>query len=70
MVLVMFFAMWGNWGTHYDYVGMPPQFQMSLWPKFFWLAFFPQLIFWVGFTIVMGSLTGSFADAWIQRRKT
>ncbi len=61
VVLVMFLAMLGNWGTHYDYVGMPEPFQMSLWRKFFWLAFFPQLIFWIGFTIVTGSLTGTVA---------
>ena len=35
VVVVMFLAMWGHWGTHYDYVGMPPQFQMSLLPDFF-----------------------------------
>lgn len=26
VAIVMFLAMLGNWGTHYDYVGMPPQF--------------------------------------------
>jgi hypothetical protein len=58
VALIMLLAMSGNWGTHYDYVGMPPEFQMPLVPKYFWLAFFPQLVFWVGFTIVIGSLTG------------
>ncbi|MGH7493850.1 MAG: hypothetical protein ACREOO_15845 [bacterium] len=70
VVVVMFLAMRGNWGTHYDYVGMPPPFQMSLWPKFFWLAFFPQLIFWVSYTILMGVMTGSLAlAAWQWRQK-
>ena len=69
VVIIMFFAMLGNWGTHYDYAGMPAQFQMSLWPKFFWLAFFPQLIFWVGFTVVMGSLAGSVATAIVYYRR-
>lgn len=64
VVVVMFLAMLNNWGTHYDYVGMPPQFSMSLLPRFLWLAFFPQLIFWVGFTILAGSLTGS-VTAWL-----
>jgi len=63
VALVMFFAMRGNWGTHYDYMGMPPEFQMSLLPKYLWLAFFPQLIFWVAFTILMGSLAGSIVIA-------
>jgi hypothetical protein len=69
VVVVMFLAMRGDWGTHYDYVGMPPQFQMTLLPKFIWLAFFPQLIFWVGFTILAGSLSGSVAGAMITRPK-
>ena len=69
VAIVMFLAMRGNWGTHYDYTGMPPQFQMDLWPKYLWLAFFPQLIFWVGFTILMGSLSGSIACAILQLRK-
>jgi hypothetical protein len=56
VAFVMLFAMIGNWGTHYDYVGMPPEFQMPLVPRFLWLALFPQLIFWVGFTIILGSL--------------
>jgi len=56
---IMLLAMMGRWGTHYDYVGMPPEFQMGLWRGFFWLAFFPQLVFWVLFTLVLGTLSGS-----------
>jgi len=58
---IMFLAMMGRWGTHYDYVGMPPEFHMGLWRGFFWLAFFPQLVFWVLFTLVLGTLSGSLA---------
>jgi hypothetical protein len=57
VVLVMLFAMWGSWGTHYDYVGMPAQFQMPPVPRFLWLAFFPQLVFWSAFTVVLGSVS-------------
>ncbi len=68
---IMFLAMMGRWGTHYDYVGMPPEFQMSLWRGFFWLAFFPQLVFWVLFTLVLGALSGSlFALAASARVKS
>ncbi|MGH9388399.1 MAG: hypothetical protein ACRD1Z_02215 [Vicinamibacteria bacterium] len=38
---------------------MPPEFHMGLWRGFFWLAFFPQLVFWVLFTLVLGTLSGS-----------
>jgi hypothetical protein len=58
VAVVMFFAMLGSWGTHYDYVGMPPQFSMSPVPRYLWLALFPQLVAWVGFTIVSGTVTG------------
>jgi len=68
VVMVMFFALRGEWGTHYDYVGMPAEFQMPFWPRFFWLAFFPQLIFWVGFTILTGALTGTLAYAVFGKR--
>ena len=62
VAVIMFLAMMGQWGTHYDYVGMPPEFQMGLWRGFFWLAFFPQLVFWVLFTLVLGTLSGSLTD--------
>jgi len=65
--LVMLFAMRGNWGTHYDYVGVPFAAQLAFWPRFFWLAFFPQLVFWVGFTILMGTLAGSLAVVLLMR---
>jgi len=68
VAVVMFFAMLGNWGTHYDYVGMPPQFSMPLVPKYLWLAFFPQLVAWVAFTIVVGSLAGAVALAIVRPR--
>ncbi len=66
VVITMLLAMIGNWGTHYDYVGMPPQFAMPLVPRFLWLAFFPQLVFWVSFTIVIGTICGTFVTAIIR----
>jgi hypothetical protein len=59
VALVMLCAMAGSWGTHYDYVGMPAEFQGPLLPRFLWLAFFPQLVFWVGYTILLGVLCGT-----------
>ena len=63
VAIIMLLAMAGNWGTHYDYVGMPPEFEMPLLSKYLWLAFFPQLVFWVSFTILTGSITGTLAAA-------
>lgn len=67
VAVVMFFAMLGNWGTHYDYVGVPFAARLSFWPRYLWLAFFPQLVFWVGFTILMGALAGSLAVVLLMR---
>jgi hypothetical protein len=60
VVLVMFVAFQQGWVTHYSATtrDTPPGF--NLWPKFLWLGFFPQLIFWVGFTLVSGMLSGGF----------
>lgn len=68
VAIVMFFAFRGNWGTHYD--ALPPNFPaLGLWPKYLLLGLFPQLIFWVGFTIVTGSLFGTVAGAIGRRGK-
>ena len=65
VAVIMLLAMIGDWGTHYDYLGKP---QMPLLSKYLWLAFFPQLVFWVGFTIIAGSIAGTVTAAIILRR--
>ena len=69
VALVMLFAMRGNWGTHYDYVGVPFAAQLAFWPRYLWLAVFPQLVFWVGFTILMGTLAGSLVVLLLMRTR-
>jgi hypothetical protein len=70
VVILMFLAMRGNWGTHYDAVQPEsPAAMHSLWPEYFWLGFLPQMIAWIGFTIWSGSLFGSIATAIVHRRK-
>jgi len=72
VAVVMFFAFWRDWGTHYDAV--PPDLPegMSWLAKYLWLGFFPQLIFWVGSTVLIGMLFGSLAAgiAGLTRRKS
>ena len=53
---------------HAVYVGMPAPFQLPFWPRFLWLALFPQLVFWVGFTILAGSFAGSLVALAARRR--
>ena len=61
VAIIMFFAIRGNWGTHYD--AAPPDVPASfgLVSKYLWLGFFPQLVFWVGFTVIAGMLFGTLA---------
>ena len=69
VVLIMALAMHGSWGTHYD--AIPPGFpEMGWWASFMWLGFFPQLVFWVGFTIVTGAFFGIPAASLVHRRRT
>jgi hypothetical protein len=62
VVIIMFFAFRGAWGTHYD--ALPSDFTgTSLISKWLWLGFFPQLILWVGYTLASGMLFGGIAGA-------
>jgi hypothetical protein len=62
VVIIMFFAFRGAWGTHYD--ALPSDYTgTSVLSKWLWLGFFPQLILWVGFTVASGMLLGSIASA-------
>ena len=58
MVLVMFAAFQQGWVTHHSAAPSDAPPGMALFPKFLWLGLFPQLILWVGFTLVSGMLMG------------
>jgi hypothetical protein len=66
VAVLMFFALRGNWGTHYDALppDLPPGY--GFWGKYLMLGFFPQLIFWVGYTVVSGMLLGSITAALLR----
>jgi hypothetical protein len=67
VVILTFFAIQGNWGTHYDAV--PPGFtETSLWPRFLQTVLVPQLVFWVAFTVQVGTVFGSIAADIFGRR--
>jgi hypothetical protein len=65
VVIIMFFALRGHWGTHYDRPSGP--FQWSFWPTFLWFGFFEELIYWVSFTVTFGALAGSLVAALARR---
>jgi hypothetical protein len=72
VVIVMYLAMAGNggqgWGTHYD--APPPNFTFpSLAARFFFTGVAPQFGFWIGWTVVVGSIFGVIAAAIGRRGK-
>jgi hypothetical protein len=66
VVVIMFFALRGHWGTHYDRPSGP--FTLGFWPTFLLFGFFEELIYWVSFTVAVGSLAGSVAAFAAKRR--
>ena len=68
MAIVMFFAIKGNWGTHYDVA--PPEFPAMDWfSKYLLIGLLPQMIVWIVFTVVIGALTAGITAAIMQRGK-
>jgi hypothetical protein len=67
VALVMLLAMYGRWGTHYDYADAPRVYELPFAVAYFMLAFIPQLVFWVAFTIVVGIVAGTVMAA-LRRR--
>jgi hypothetical protein len=69
VTIIMFFAIRGNWGTHYD--GPPPGFPSDIgwFTKFILIGVIPQLVFWIAFTVIIGTLCGAGALAFARRCK-
>jgi len=69
VAIVMYFAMRGNWGTHYD--ALPPGYPANVpfWTKYIQIGILPQFILWVAFTILAGTLFGAIAVAIRGRAK-
>lgn len=66
VAMVMLFATRGGWETHYTALAMPGS-ELGWVTQYFLFGFFPQLVWWVGFTIVVGSVFGSIATALARR---
>jgi len=68
VVIVMYFAIRGQWGTHYDV--LPPDFtDTGFWSTYMQIGFLPQMILWIAFTVVIGGLFAGIAAAIANRRK-
>jgi hypothetical protein len=68
VAIIMFFAIRGSWGTHYDVSppGFPP---MGFWMTYVLIGLLPQLVIWVVFTVVIGTLFGGIVNALTGRSK-
>ena len=61
-MIVMLFAILGNWGTHYDVP--PPNFpEMGPIARSLLIGVLPQLTIWIWFTIAAGAICGAIAAA-------
>jgi hypothetical protein len=66
VVIIMFFAILGNWGTHYDVMPNPDFPAMGWFMKWLTIGLFPQLTFWIAFTITVGGLFGGITLALVK----
>ena len=66
VTFIMLMAILGDWGTHYD--GPPPNLpEMGPFREWFFTGLFPQLTFWLAFTVILGSILGGLAVAVANR---
>jgi len=70
VAILMFFALRGHWGTHYD--AFPPNYSgpTSFFGQYMRFAFLPQMVTWIAFTVLVGALVGSIVTALAFRGKT
>jgi len=67
VAILMFFAIRGQWGTHYDV--LPPEFpaDAGFWSTYIQIGLIPQMTIWIVFTIITGLIAGSITAALRQR---
>ncbi len=68
VIVVMFLAIQGNWGTHYDVAPPSGDIWGTNWfLKWFEIGFIPQLFLWIPDTVVLCGLLGVIVAA-VRRR--
>jgi hypothetical protein len=70
VAIVMFFAMRGHWGTHYDALPANYSGPTSFIGQYMQIAFLPQMVMWIAFTVLVGALVGTLVTALVVRGKT
>jgi hypothetical protein len=69
VAVVVYLALRGNWGTHYDALPAGYAGSTTLGARFLYGGLLPQLIYWIGYTVIAGSLLGIIALALPRRKK-
>jgi hypothetical protein len=66
VAILMFFAILGKWGTHYD--ALPPNFPEGVGWFATWvvIGLLPQLTVWICFTAVIGMLFGGITALFVK----
>ena len=69
VAIVMFYAMRGNWGTHYD--ALPGNYAgpTSFMGRYVAEGLIPQIFAWIPYTMIMGSLAAGVYLAVARRGK-
>lgn len=69
VLIVMFFAIRGHWGTHYDALPATYAGPTSFFAKFLVTAVVPQMIMWIAFTVLVGAIAGSLVAGLVLHKK-
>jgi hypothetical protein len=69
VAILMFFAIRGKWGTHYDVLPSPDFPDNGFWSTYMQIGFLPQMVLWIAFTVVLGGLFAGIAAAIAGRPK-
>jgi hypothetical protein len=69
VAIVMYLAIRGKWGTHYDVLPTPDFPDTGFWSTYMQIGFLPQMIFWIAITVVLGGLVAGIAASLAARRK-
>jgi hypothetical protein len=69
VAVIMYLAIRGKWGTHYDVLPNDQFVDAGFWSTYMQIGFLPQMILWIAFTVIFGALFGGIAAAIANRRK-
>lgn len=69
VLIVMYFAMRGQWGTHYDALALGFTPNTPFWTRYLYLAFVPQMTAWIVYTVAVGAFIGGIFAALMVRKR-